>query len=179
MQSAFLNQFETLKKSLPLPDFHGSDIENSDYGDYLFSCKNVYYAFDVAECQNCLYVYDSIKLEGCVDCTETSASENCYECVDCHECYNSTYMVYSEKCYDSNFCVSCKNCNDCFGCVELEHKKYCIFNKQHSKEEYFTKLKELKRGDLTETFKKVREIEKSLPKSENHQFQNENCEYSN
>src|SRR3972149_6548979 len=152
MQSAFLNQFETLKKTLPLPDFHGNDIENSDYGDYLFSCKNVYYAFDVAECQNSLYIYDSITLEGCVDCTEVSERQYLYECVDCH---------------------------DCFGYVELEQKKYCIFNKQYSKEEYFTKIKELKKKIRTEIFERVREIEKSLPKSESHQFQNVNSEYSN
>lgn len=34
------------------------------------------------------------------------------------------------------YCDTCYNCSNCFGCVGLQNKKYCIFNKQYSKEEY-------------------------------------------
>ena len=30
-----------------------------------------------------------------------------------------------------------RSCEDCFGCIGLKKRKYCIFNKQYSKEEYF------------------------------------------
>jgi hypothetical protein len=34
------------------------------------------------------------------------------------------------------FCKNCTNCESCIWCVNLINKKYCIFNKQYSKEEY-------------------------------------------
>jgi len=37
---------------------------------------------------------------------------------------------------DMLYCSLCHHSNHCFGCVGLRRKKYCILNKQHSKEEY-------------------------------------------
>jgi len=34
------------------------------------------------------------------------------------------------------YCDSCSSCDTCFGCIGLQHKSYCILNKQYSKEEY-------------------------------------------
>jgi hypothetical protein len=34
------------------------------------------------------------------------------------------------------YCDSCISCKNCFGCIGLQHKEYCILNKQYSKEEY-------------------------------------------
>ena len=35
------------------------------------------------------------------------------------------------------YCEACWNCNDLFGCISLQYGKYCILNKQYSKEDYF------------------------------------------
>jgi len=34
------------------------------------------------------------------------------------------------------YSYSCQNCQDCFACIGLRNKKYCIFNKQYSREEH-------------------------------------------
>jgi hypothetical protein len=31
-------------------------------------------------------------------------------------------------------------CRDCFGCIGLRHKRFCIFNREYSEEEYFALL---------------------------------------
>ena len=44
---------------------------------------------------------------------------------------------------DSFFLFDCRNCSDCVGCVGLRNKKYHIFNKPHSKEEYIKEKEKL------------------------------------
>lgn len=47
-------------------------------------------------------------------------------------CLGSTH---THRCY---YCYYCRDCTDCFGCVGLQHQQYCVFNKQHTQEEYET-----------------------------------------
>lgn len=54
-----------------------------------------------------------------------------------------------------NLCIECEYC---FGCVGLKKKKYCILNKQYSKEEY----EELK-GKIISDMKRSGEYGKFLP----------------
>ena len=44
--------------------------------------------------------------------------------------------LYARNLNDSYYCTWCDFCSDCFACEWLKHKKYCIFNKQYTKEEY-------------------------------------------
>jgi len=39
---------------------------------------------------------------------------------------------------DLAYCDNCYSCKDCIGCVGLNKKRYCILNRQYSKEEYET-----------------------------------------
>jgi hypothetical protein len=45
-----------------------------------------------------------------------------------------TSVVYSSN--DIEYCFFCHGCSDLFGCIGLRNKKYCILNKQCTKEEY-------------------------------------------
>lgn len=47
------------------------------------------------------------------------------------------FCYYTFSSNNLTYCDSCSSCQDCFGCVGLKHKKYCILNKQYTKEEYF------------------------------------------
>jgi hypothetical protein len=49
-------------------------------------------------------------------------------------CRNSSNVYYSKW---------CQNCHNIFGCVWLANKKYCIFNKQYSPEEYSHRMTEI------------------------------------
>ena len=50
------------------------------------------------------------------------------------------------------------NCQDCFGCTEMNGKKYCILNKQYTKEEYEELLPKIikQMGDIPYVDKKGR-----------------------
>ena len=50
--------------------------------------------------------------------------------------YHNIVTNFSYDIRESLYCDNCNNCESCFGSVGLKNKKYCIFNKQYSKEEY-------------------------------------------
>src|SRR3989338_11485568 len=49
---------------------------------------------------------------------------------------------------EMEYCVECNNCEYCFGCVGLKNKKYCIFNKQYSADEYWKLVDDIKSAML-------------------------------
>ncbi|MEK7517672.1 MAG: hypothetical protein AAB583_03925 [Patescibacteria group bacterium] len=59
----------------------------------------------------------------------------------------------------------------------LTHKKYCIFNKQYTKEEYERKIKELKMENPEEILRQMMELKKKIPHPASIQNNNENCPY--
>ncbi|MDA1038207.1 MAG: hypothetical protein O2877_00785 [bacterium] len=61
-----------------------------------------------------------------VDCNDVKF---CWSCVRCQR------MEYSIFCYD---------CEDCFGCIGLRRKRFCIFNKQYTEDDYWKKVDEIK-----------------------------------
>ncbi|MDA1038607.1 MAG: hypothetical protein O2877_02885 [bacterium] len=60
-------------------------------------------------------------------------------CKFVHSCYSCQNVEYSMQCY---------NCEDLFGCVGLNRKRFCIFNKQYTEDEYYKKLDEVKTNML-------------------------------
>ncbi|MFA6520796.1 MAG: hypothetical protein WCT53_00190 [Candidatus Gracilibacteria bacterium] len=108
-------------------------------GDYLKNCKNANYCFDSYDLQDTKYCSQVFKLKDCYDWDFVGEnSELCYEmassagnAVHCRFCMN-TWQGNSNM----NYCDLCLFDSDCFGCVGLRRKKYCILNKQYSKEEY-------------------------------------------
>jgi len=85
---------------------------------------------------------------------------------DISECYQCSFVEWSSKCSFSyslircqsmEYCFECKECENCFGCVGLQHKKFHIFNRPYSEEEYWKQVDELKcamleRGEYGEFF---------------------------
>ena len=110
-------------------------------GDYIYNSKNardcyrVHGSEDVKFCQNVL----SGTLKDSYDYTNWGENaELMYECLICGK--GNSGLKFCAQCYPGNrdleYCVFCQNSYDLFGCVGLKNKKYCIFNKQYSKEEY-------------------------------------------
>jgi hypothetical protein len=50
--------------------------------------------------------------------------------------YQSAFTTFCRFCSNVYYCDCVNSCKDCFGCTGLNHKQYCIFNKQYTKEEY-------------------------------------------
>jgi hypothetical protein len=53
----------------------------------------------------------------------------------------SSVVYYSQN---TEYSFNCYNCADVFGCIGLRNKKYCILNKQYTKEEYEILLPKVK-----------------------------------
>ena len=63
-----------------------------------------------------------------------------------------------ESVRDADYIESCKNCSSLFGCISLRNKKYCIFNKQYTKEKYDKLIPQ-----IIEHMKKTREYGEFFP----------------
>ena len=111
-------------------------------GEFIFNSKNVHQSYHVGGAENVKYSFNIFdKVADCYDyCSWGEGAQMIYECMIagdgvknlkfCYECWPSSQnMEYS---------AHCRSCSDCFGCFGLKKKKYCIFNKQYSKDEYFS-----------------------------------------
>ncbi|MBI2639204.1 hypothetical protein HYW83_06495 [Candidatus Peregrinibacteria bacterium] len=108
-------------------------------GDYLKNCKNAQFCFDGYDLHDVKYCSNVFKLKDCYDWDFVGdRSERCYfmassaaRNMNCRFCMNTW-----EGCTDMTYCDLCLYDQNCFGCVGLRRKKYCILNKQYTKEEY-------------------------------------------
>lgn len=108
-------------------------------GDYIFTnTKNSKMCFRVASLEDCAYCVDSIDLKDSYDAYE-SALPGCEQQYECHAGNHLAFSRFTSISYDSHDLEYCEMCHDSeylFGCVAMRKKKYCILNKQYSKEEY-------------------------------------------
>lgn len=106
-------------------------------GDVQKNCKNVQYGFDATEAENSKWLYDVLDAKECYD-----LNFSLYKPEMSMELISTLNMTYSGFCNASHYCNhvwysdKCNNSSDLFGCIALQRKKYCIMNKQYSKEEY-------------------------------------------
>ncbi len=175
----FLEEFNKLKSRYPHYPTRSTRCENSDYGDYLYGCKNAYFSFDTSYSENITYLFDSHKAKYCIDGDYVIESENCYECLDVFRAYNCAYLNYCARMYDSSFCWDCADSNHLFGCVHLKHKQYCIFNQQYAVHDYEKKVKELLMKSPKENLKEMEKLSMSYPITTTNITHAENCDYCN
>lgn len=105
-------------------------------GDDLWNSKNCVECFGLVNSENNKYIWDGI-VNNSYDCFNVGVDTNfVYECIGTYRCNN---VKFSNKCSSSSdlmYCDFCMNSEYLFGCIGLNHKKYCILNKQYTKEEY-------------------------------------------
>ncbi|MFC1810178.1 hypothetical protein ACFLZH_01640 [Patescibacteria group bacterium] len=111
--------------------FSGDDIRN------LKNSYNCYYSDELENCKHCNYVYNS---NNCQDFNifgdNSSWIYNCFASGE--NCSQNAFCMHVWNGSSNNFyCNFLIGSNNCFGCCSLFHRKYCILNKQYSKEEFF------------------------------------------
>lgn len=130
-----LNKKEELRKKMPMRAFYGFKNNNTS-GDHIYKANNVHQSFDVQGGENSRYGYTVGKFVSSYDITFNPGIENSYQTMastkssnllTCHLVTESSFVYYSDSCFNSS---------NLFGCVGLRNKKYCILNKQYTKEEY-------------------------------------------
>lgn len=97
------------------------------------SSENIRYSQDVADCKDSMDIY--------------IVGPNlswCYELVEAYNGSNIKFSYFIRDGLNLDYCLECHNCQNCFGCVGLRNKKFHIFNKSYSEEEYWELLDKIK-----------------------------------
>ncbi len=116
---------------------HNLNCENVK-GDHLYNSRNLENCFDGSGNEDCIHAIslgDSKNIQSCYSVGWPS-SEVIYSSAvirGCNDIAFGTYLWFSNG---LRYCDSCVSCHDCFGCIGLQHKEYCLLNRQYSKEEY-------------------------------------------
>ncbi len=124
----------------PYKYYEGRDIVNAT-GDYIYHLKNCKTCFSTHKSEDVSYTQDTSDMKGGRDNTEAAYNEMDYESEGIGYTAHNISISRCWNMYNSLYCLNCFSCDDCFGCVGLNKQKYCIFNKQYTKEEYI-ELKE-------------------------------------
>lgn len=120
---------------------------------YIYGHNNVnVVGEDVIDSKNVKNCYQSVSLEnvafsqGAVFTRDTydlsnwgDQSELIYESVECGSDIREIKFCSdcSEGCESLEYCLTCHASANCFASIGLKNRKYCILNKEYSKEEYY------------------------------------------
>ena len=102
--------------------FDGFELQNAKYSIWVFTSKDIFNCYGMGGSN---FVYETI---GC--------EENVSNCFFDNIVDSSADVYYSDL---------CKGSQNLFGCISLRSKKYCILNKQYSKEEYLKLIEKIKK----------------------------------
>ncbi|MFA4815360.1 MAG: hypothetical protein WC924_03760 [Candidatus Gracilibacteria bacterium] len=113
-------------------------ISNSEdcLGDYISDSKNCNNCFDVISSENGKFIWDAV-VNNSYDCFNTGLDTNfAFEAVATYVANNVKFANICINNSDLIYCDSCYYNEHLFACTGLKHKKYCILNKEYSKENY-------------------------------------------
>ena len=130
------NKLKALKAKLPHVQSHIYASEDCT-GDAIFNSKNCHFAYDVKGSEDCKYIHNSPKSVGTYDSVYSAPDglQFCYNvCSTVGSNLITTFFVW--YCDGVYYSMDCVNSRDLFACVGLKNKRYCVFNKQYTKEEY-------------------------------------------
>ncbi len=151
-------EYSTLReKALRKPNWNEKSVNVT--GDFIDNSKNVYYGLYVTNSENIAYSEGPDSSRDSYDVMGGENSELGYEISNVWAGNNNNckFSFHVDNCREVEYCDSCRNCRNCFGCVGLKNKKFCIFNKQYSEDDYWEKIDEIKtamlsRGEYGEFF---------------------------
>ena len=110
-------------------------------GDFHFHTRNCINCFDMQNARDCINTWTAgIESSDFLDCTFVGISSQLYSSIGTALSHSSALDIGCNNLYQCFYCYYCRDCEYCLGCVRLFHKKYCIFNKQYTPEEYEKEL---------------------------------------
>ena len=126
-------------------------------GDYLTECKNCQECYFFEESEDCKFMHRGLSNKNSQDGTGILRGELIYDINQLTDGYMLKHSNFCTNCRESEYLDFCENCEYCFGCIGIKNKKFCIFNKQYTEEEYkklITRIKEdmKKKGEYGEFF---------------------------
>lgn len=136
------------------------DRSEGSTGDQLDQCKhceNSY--FLTGEFEDAVNSFRGHGSKDCVDAVGTFMSEIIFNTVSAQDkCYDIRHSVNLMQCKWMEYSACCFQCQYCFGCCGLSGKKYHIFNKPYTPEEYGRK-----KADIIAAMKRTGEYGNFFP----------------
>ncbi len=137
-------------------------------GDQMFNCKNMKYSFNVRGSEDTAYFENGNIIKTGYDMATGGENEECYEGITPDNDYRALFTIFSWKNSHAEYCENCHSGQNLFGCSSLRGAKYCILNKEYTKEDYH----EL-RIRIVEHMKKTGEYGEFFPAKLSHFCYNE------
>jgi hypothetical protein len=127
-------------------------------GNYLINCKDCFYVFDGFELQNVKYSTWVFTSKDIADCYGLGGANYVYETIGCEDISTCAFDNIVDSSVNVYYSDLCKGSQNLFGCISLRSKKYCILNKQYSKEEYLKLIEKIKADMDTNPYVNERDI---------------------
>ena len=133
---------EILRTDTVFPEHSNINVQNTN-GEYIIDGLNAsgYFMTGAKDVRDGWFIFGGENMESCV--IAASAQDCYYSCVSTR----SRDLKFSFVVYDSQSCefsIKLNNCENCFGCIGLKRKKFHIFNKPYSEEDYWRWVDEIK-----------------------------------
>ena len=128
-------EFEEILKSNVVHRENFNLRTTNSTGDYLTDCDKCVNCFSWEKSQNCRNHIRGMKTKDSIDQTFTWNTEVSGNNSGVFGGFDIKYSSWSDGRY-SEYLDNCVEVEYCFGCVGLKKKKYCILNKQYTKDEY-------------------------------------------
>lgn len=130
---------ELQKFCLKIPHrfIQSNKVENVS-GNYIYESKNAhdcYYADRSEDIRFCAQVVD---LKDCYDSNYTEENELCCEYLGAYQNNRVSFSKFCNLVNDALYCDACHSSSNLFGCIGIRNGKYCILNKEYTKNEYET-----------------------------------------
>ena len=153
-------EYEKRLKELRLDTYSGVEAFRKKFDEFIVKQPRKY--AELLQTENCTGNYIK-NAKNCRQCFHSyEAQDNKYsthvwrdakDCWDCHTSGRGAQLIYNSfntgisasncfccgQTWGGSFLAYCLYCHDsmnCFGCASVRKQKYCILNKQYSKEEY-------------------------------------------
>lgn len=156
----FFEQFGELMCQVPLLGL-SMDVEtatSSPYTNDVGHLKNCYLIFTSDFSEECAYGYYVVLSKECINSFLINSCELLSDSFHCFQIYNGIGLEYTLSSSESAFLWQSTNCQNCFASANLHNKKYHIFNKPHTKEEYEKKRASYDLG----SYKAYQEVKKQF-----------------
>ncbi|MBI4653000.1 hypothetical protein HY750_01995 [Candidatus Kuenenbacteria bacterium] len=141
-----MQKFEAFVKKSFQRNLHNDPKNINCVGDKIYETKNGYQVFRTGwNVENTRYCVDIMAIKDSMDLWTVGPNVNlAYELVEVFDSSNIKFSYFIKDGMNLEYCLACHNYQNCFGYIGLRNKKYHIFNKPYSVEEYWQKLDEIK-----------------------------------
>jgi len=133
---AILDELKTLKDRSIHRAREVVNCENST-GDYIKNCRNAEDCFDVSYAEDCAHIFTGFQIKDLMDVCHTTDAQLGYESLSLgYGSYNAIFTHGSWGSRNLLYCDIIQSGSDMCGCVCMKPGKYCVLNKQYTKEGY-------------------------------------------